>query len=269
MSEGDKVAVDPSLFCGACHYCAIGRGDLCERWGAIGDTVDGAMAEYVKVPAANCHPLPGNVSLTQGTLVEPLSCAVHGFDKLPRDLGAHYLIYGAGTMGLHGRHPGHRGRAHPRTARRYVPAVRRRALHGDRAHLAVPRLQRRDRHRRIHGRRVQLRPGRGTHGQGRHRRRHHDHAQLRAGSVPGGPANLPPRHGPKRPRPGRSWRRAPRGGRRRRRGWRSSSPSARPCGRWRPASPCRPRPARPWPTARRRPAAWRPATRSAGPCPPT
>ncbi|PSJ26645.1 alcohol dehydrogenase [Streptosporangium nondiastaticum] len=100
VREGDKVAVDPSLFCGACHYCAIGRGNLCERWGAIGDTVDGAMAEYVKVPAANCHPLPGNVSLTQGTLVEPLSCAVHGFDKLPRDLGAHYLIYGAGTMGL-------------------------------------------------------------------------------------------------------------------------------------------------------------------------
>ncbi|MEV6671367.1 zinc-dependent alcohol dehydrogenase family protein [Streptomyces sp. NPDC051162] len=100
VREGDKVAVDPSLFCGACHYCAIGRGNLCERWGAIGDTVDGAMAEYVKVPAANCHRLPENVSLAQGTLVEPLSCAVHGFDKLPRDLGAHYLIYGAGTMGL-------------------------------------------------------------------------------------------------------------------------------------------------------------------------
>ncbi|MDT0448534.1 zinc-dependent alcohol dehydrogenase family protein [Streptomyces hesseae] len=100
VHEGDKVAVDPSLFCGACHYCAIGRGNLCENWGAIGDTVDGAMAQYVKVPAANCHRLPESVSLAQGTLVEPLSCAVHGFDKLPRHLGAHYLIYGAGTMGL-------------------------------------------------------------------------------------------------------------------------------------------------------------------------
>ncbi|MFC5724505.1 zinc-dependent alcohol dehydrogenase family protein [Streptomyces gamaensis] len=100
VREGDKVAVDPSLFCGACHYCAIGRGNLCENWGAIGDTVDGAMAQYVKVPAANCHRLPENVSLAQGTLVEPLSCAVHGFDKLPRELGSHYLIIGAGTMGL-------------------------------------------------------------------------------------------------------------------------------------------------------------------------
>ncbi|MEV6333629.1 zinc-dependent alcohol dehydrogenase family protein [Nocardia vinacea] len=97
---GDTVAVDPSLFCGACHYCAVGRGNLCERWGAIGDTVDGAMAEYVAVPAANCYRLPETLSTTHGALVEPLSCAVHAFDVLPHALGAHYLLYGAGTMGL-------------------------------------------------------------------------------------------------------------------------------------------------------------------------
>ncbi|NKY51388.1 zinc-dependent alcohol dehydrogenase family protein [Nocardia vermiculata] len=97
---GEKVAVDPSLFCGACHYCRIGRGNLCERWGAIGDTVDGAMAEYVAVPGANCYRLPDNLPASHGALVEPLSCAVHGFDGLPRMLGSHYLIYGAGTMGL-------------------------------------------------------------------------------------------------------------------------------------------------------------------------
>ncbi|MFI7667206.1 zinc-dependent alcohol dehydrogenase family protein [Nocardia sp. NPDC049526] len=97
---GDTVAVDPSLFCGACHYCAIGRGNLCRRWGAIGDTVDGAMAEYASVPAANCYRLPATLSTTHGALVEPLSCAVHAFDVLRRALGAHYLHYGAGTMGL-------------------------------------------------------------------------------------------------------------------------------------------------------------------------
>ncbi|MEV0764385.1 zinc-dependent alcohol dehydrogenase family protein [Nocardia sp. NPDC050435] len=97
---GDRVAVDPSLFCGACHYCGLGRGNLCERWGAIGDTVHGAMAEYVAVPAANCYRLPDELPMAHGALVEPLSCAVHAFDRLPRTLGAHYLLYGAGTMGL-------------------------------------------------------------------------------------------------------------------------------------------------------------------------
>ncbi|QTZ90484.1 zinc-dependent alcohol dehydrogenase family protein [Streptomyces auratus] len=100
LRTGAQVAVDPSLFCGACHYCSIGHGNLCENWGAIGDTVDGAMAEYVKVPAANCYRLPESVDVAQGTLIEPLSCAVRGFDVLPRRLGDHYLIYGAGTMGL-------------------------------------------------------------------------------------------------------------------------------------------------------------------------
>ncbi|MFF0453806.1 zinc-dependent alcohol dehydrogenase family protein [Nocardia africana] len=98
--SGEKVAVDPSLFCGACHYCRIGRGNLCERWGAIGDTVNGAMAEYVAVPDANCFTVPDDLPASHGALVEPLSCAVHGFDGLPRTLGSHYLIYGAGTMGL-------------------------------------------------------------------------------------------------------------------------------------------------------------------------
>lgn len=98
--SGEKVAVDPSLFCGACHYCRIGRGNLCERWGAIGDTVNGAMAEYAAVPEANCFSIPDDLPASHGALVEPLSCAVHGFDGLPRTLGSHYLIYGAGTMGL-------------------------------------------------------------------------------------------------------------------------------------------------------------------------
>lgn len=100
VRTGDRVAVDPSLFCGTCHYCAIGRGNLCANWNATGDTVDGAMAEYVKVPAGTCYPLPDGVDMRQGALIEPLSCAVRGFDVLPRGLGEHYLIYGAGTMGL-------------------------------------------------------------------------------------------------------------------------------------------------------------------------
>jgi 2-desacetyl-2-hydroxyethyl bacteriochlorophyllide A dehydrogenase len=100
LAEGDRVAVDPSLFCGECHYCLIGRGNLCERWNAIGVTRPGACAEYAVAPAANCFRLPDALPLEHAALIEPLSCAVHGFDLLPSRLGEHYLIYGAGTMGL-------------------------------------------------------------------------------------------------------------------------------------------------------------------------
>ena len=100
VAVGDQVAVDPSLHCGECYYCRRGRGNLCERWAAIGVTLPGGAAEYAKAPVANCVKLPGSVRPADAALIEPLSCAVRGFDVLPHRLGDHYLIYGAGTMGL-------------------------------------------------------------------------------------------------------------------------------------------------------------------------
>jgi len=100
VSEGDRVAVDPSLYCHQCHYCRIGHSNLCQRWGAIGVTVSGGAAQYVAVPAANCVRLPDPIETADATLIEPLSCAVRGYDVLRSQLGSHVLIYGAGTMGL-------------------------------------------------------------------------------------------------------------------------------------------------------------------------
>ncbi|HVV14136.1 zinc-dependent alcohol dehydrogenase family protein [Amycolatopsis sp.] len=97
---GDRVAVDPSLFCGYCDPCRAGHGNLCENWGATGDTVDGAFAEYVAVPSANCYRLPDNLSWQEGALVEPVSCAVHGVRRIGVEAGEHFLVVGAGTMGL-------------------------------------------------------------------------------------------------------------------------------------------------------------------------
>ncbi len=97
---GDQVAVDPSLYCHECHYCRRGRGNLCERWGAIGVSTAGGAAEFAVAPVANCVRLPDSVTPADAALIEPLSCAVRGFDVLAPRLGDHFLIYGAGTMGL-------------------------------------------------------------------------------------------------------------------------------------------------------------------------
>lgn len=97
---GEAVAIDPSLHCGECFYCKRARGNLCENWGALGVSVAGAAAEYLKTPVKNCYALPDGVSVRDAGLIEPLSCAVRGFDVLPRIPGSDYLIYGSGTMGL-------------------------------------------------------------------------------------------------------------------------------------------------------------------------
>jgi 2-desacetyl-2-hydroxyethyl bacteriochlorophyllide A dehydrogenase len=100
LTIGTRVAVDPSLFCGHCEFCRTGHGNLCLNWQAIGDTVNGAFAEYVRVPAANAYVLPENISFREAALIEPVSCAVHGMHRLNPKSGDTILIVGAGTMGL-------------------------------------------------------------------------------------------------------------------------------------------------------------------------
>lgn len=100
LALGDRVAVDPSLYCNECRYCRAGRGNLCDRWNAIGVSVPGGAAEFAVAPVANCVKLPDHVDVRDAALIEPLSCAVRGYDVLSSTLGAEVLIYGSGTMGL-------------------------------------------------------------------------------------------------------------------------------------------------------------------------
>src|ERR1700760_1167949 len=98
LREGDRVAVDPSLYCHECHYCRLGRNNLCERWAAIGVTTAGGAAQYAVAPVANCVRLPAHVRTEDAALIEPLSCAVRGYDVLRSQMASHVLIYGSGTM---------------------------------------------------------------------------------------------------------------------------------------------------------------------------
>jgi 2-desacetyl-2-hydroxyethyl bacteriochlorophyllide A dehydrogenase len=100
VAVGDTVAVDPTLYCGECYQCRLGRFNLCERWRAIGVTDAGGAAELALAPVANCVRLPEGVDARDAALIEPLSCAVRGYDVLRMRLAERVLIYGSGTMGL-------------------------------------------------------------------------------------------------------------------------------------------------------------------------
>jgi 2-desacetyl-2-hydroxyethyl bacteriochlorophyllide A dehydrogenase len=101
LKPGDRVVLDPTLTCGFCRNCHEGRGNLCSNWNGMGVAkTNGATSEFVIAPESNFHLLKNDTNLTHAALIEPLACAVHAFDLLPRTLGSHYLIYGCGTMGL-------------------------------------------------------------------------------------------------------------------------------------------------------------------------
>jgi acryloyl-coenzyme A reductase len=62
-SVGDRVVVYPILNCRECDFCRRGAGEnYCRNWRLWGVQTWGGRAQYAAVPAANCVPLPGNVS---------------------------------------------------------------------------------------------------------------------------------------------------------------------------------------------------------------
>ena len=60
--EGDRVVVNPSLWCGECEWCRTGREPLCDRFRIIGEHTQGGFAEYVTVPARNLYRIPDDVA---------------------------------------------------------------------------------------------------------------------------------------------------------------------------------------------------------------
>lgn len=96
---GDRVTVDPSLFCGQCLYCKTGKGNQCTNWGALGNTVDGSMAEYVRVPGGNVVKIPDSMTFAAAAFIEPMACVVHAMNRLQVKAGDRAVLFGAGAMG--------------------------------------------------------------------------------------------------------------------------------------------------------------------------
>jgi 2-desacetyl-2-hydroxyethyl bacteriochlorophyllide A dehydrogenase len=99
LKVGDRVAVDPSVYCLDCHYCRTNRGNHCERWNAYGVTLSGGFAEYIAVQARNVFKVE-NLTPTQAAFIEPISCCVYGLRRLALREGDEVLVVGSGAIGL-------------------------------------------------------------------------------------------------------------------------------------------------------------------------
>ncbi|WP_335376606.1 zinc-dependent alcohol dehydrogenase family protein [Bacillus sp. JJ1122] len=99
LRAGDRVSIDPNMYCGTCKYCRSNRAHLCENLQAVGVTRDGGMGEYCVVPAANCYKIPDTMTFEEAALVEPLGCVLHGFRKIQLSPLSKVLIIGGGFIG--------------------------------------------------------------------------------------------------------------------------------------------------------------------------
>jgi len=102
VEKGDRVLVHYVISCGSCNYCRTGREHYCAKYQMIGKTVDGGLAEYVKVPARNVLKLPQTIPFEQAAI---LGCAVStAYHSLKRgNVGDDdtVVVYGVGGLGSH------------------------------------------------------------------------------------------------------------------------------------------------------------------------
>ncbi len=100
LKEGDFVAVDPNVTCGACRWCQAGRPNLCIHLTPIGVGRPGAAAEFVAVPAKNAFIVKESIGDGTAAMIEPLACAMHAVESARGVKGRNVLVLGGGTMGM-------------------------------------------------------------------------------------------------------------------------------------------------------------------------
>ncbi len=96
---GDFVALETHLVCGHCYQCRTNRAHVCRNLRILGFDVDGAFADLVKVPAANCVVIPPTIPREWGSLMEPMGNAVDTVLAEPIT-GVTVAILGCGPIGL-------------------------------------------------------------------------------------------------------------------------------------------------------------------------
>jgi L-iditol 2-dehydrogenase len=99
LDVGDLVTIEPHRYCGACTYCRRGMEHMCLHKQAYGVHLDGGMAELMVAPARIAYRLPPSIDPAVAALTEPLSCCVHGMDRLEVASGLPILIIGCGPAG--------------------------------------------------------------------------------------------------------------------------------------------------------------------------
>ncbi len=102
LPPGTDIAIEPGISCGTCDQCLAGRPHTCRKLVYLGcpGQLEGCLCDYLVMPRRCCFPLPPNVSLEEGALVEPLSIGVYAVKRSVPMKGMRIGVFGCGPIGL-------------------------------------------------------------------------------------------------------------------------------------------------------------------------
>lgn len=99
LTLGERVTVNPVLYCKNCEFCLEGRPILCLNRKGLGTNGPGFFAEYVVVSTDLVFSV-GSLDVDTAVFAEPAACAMHGLHTLQMRGGSSALVFGAGPTGL-------------------------------------------------------------------------------------------------------------------------------------------------------------------------
>lgn len=100
LRVGQKVTIEPQVYCGHCHPCTHGKYNLCESLKVMGFQTTGTASEYFAVDAGKVTPLPDTMSYDEGAMIEPLAVTVHAAKRAGDVKGLKVCVLGCGPIGI-------------------------------------------------------------------------------------------------------------------------------------------------------------------------
>lgn len=97
---GQKVTVEPQVFCGKCYPCTHGKYNLCEKLKVMGFQTTGAASEYFAVDQSKVDLLPEGMDFDEGAMIEPLAVTVHAVKRAGDVKGLNVCVLGCGPIGI-------------------------------------------------------------------------------------------------------------------------------------------------------------------------
>ena len=82
LTVGQKVTIEPQVYCGKCYPCRHGKYNLCEELKVMGFQTTGTASEFFAVDAKKVTPIPKSMSFEEGAMLEPLAVAVHAVRQM-------------------------------------------------------------------------------------------------------------------------------------------------------------------------------------------
>ncbi|HVB99681.1 MAG TPA: alcohol dehydrogenase catalytic domain-containing protein [Candidatus Dormibacteraeota bacterium] len=99
LRNGERVVVDPALYCGACFHCRAGQTNLCPNGVLLGRDANGSFADYVAVPRSQVFRLPDSVDRTSAPLIQVITVCRHAHRLIGIFPGQSVVVLGLGVTG--------------------------------------------------------------------------------------------------------------------------------------------------------------------------